>query len=134
MKKCSKCKEEKDFNCFHKNKKEKFGLHHYCKDCNSKHRKDNYNYKKNKDVSNLKKYNLTEEQIKKMFESQDGKCLICEKQYELYSVRKGLYVDHCHKTNKVRGLLCTKCNTLLGIWNDNVDILSNAIKYLLKNK
>jgi hypothetical protein len=42
----------------------------------------------------------------------------------------GFAVDHSHKTNKVRDLLCTKCNTLLGAVDDNVEILEKAIKYL----
>ena len=40
------------------------------------------------------------------------------------------FVDHCHDTKKVRGLLCAKCNTLLGMAKDDVSILQNAITYL----
>lgn len=41
-----------------------------------------------------------------------------------------LHVDHCHYTQKVRGLLCTNCNTILGKCYDNPVILTNAISYL----
>jgi hypothetical protein len=41
-----------------------------------------------------------------------------------------LAVDHCHTTGKIRGLLCSKCNPALGAFNDNIEILNSAIKYL----
>lgn len=41
-------------------------------------------------------------------------------------------VDHDHVTGTIRGLLCSKCNTLLGMAKDNIAILENAIKYLKK--
>jgi len=44
-----------------------------------------------------------------------------------------LYVDHCHSSGKVRGLLCHHCNTALGKFQDSVEVLSSAIDYLRKN-
>jgi len=41
-----------------------------------------------------------------------------------------LAVDHCHNTNKVRELLCSACNILLGKAKDNISILQSAINYL----
>ena len=46
--------------------------------------------------------------------------------------RTAWVLDHCHVTNKFRGWLCHKCNRALGNFNDNVDILKRAIKYLTK--
>lgn len=67
-----------------------------------------------------------------MFKTQNGSCKICNThQSELKSI---LYVDHCHTTNKIRGLLCQHCNTLLGYAKDNVETLSLAIQYLNKHK
>ena len=63
-----------------------------------------------------------------MFEKQNNKCAICGQEF---SDSNKAFVDHCHKTNRIRGLLCTKCNSLLGMANDNIEILQNAIKYLL---
>jgi hypothetical protein len=85
--------------------------------------------KKEKEILYQKKskYGLNEAQYRDMFELQNNKCAICG--FPFNSKRKG-FVDHCHKTNKVRGLLCTKCNSLLGMANDNIEILKNAIKYL----
>ena len=77
---------------------------------------------------NLCKYGITSEGYNKLFELQEGRCLICKKhQSELTKI---LYVDHDHTTNKIRGLLCIKCNSVIGLANDDTKILENAISYL----
>lgn len=73
------------------------------------------------------KYGITMKQKTEMFNKQEGKCSICSINME--TVYKA-HVDHNHITNKVRGLLCQKCNMGLGIFNDNKEILRNAIKYI----
>lgn len=75
------------------------------------------------------KYGLTESEYKDLFIKQNNKCAICGCNFD--DNRKG-FVDHSHATKKVRGLLCSRCNTLLGMANDNISILENAIKYLKK--
>lgn len=76
------------------------------------------------------KYGITIEEYNRLFEEQKGCCSICgTHQTEL---AKGLAVDHCHNTSKVRGLLCIHCNLLLGYAKDRLDILSSAIRYLNK--
>lgn len=74
------------------------------------------------------KYNLSAEEYYHMFEEQGNRCAICERSFDDVPA----FVDHDHKTGKVRGLLCPKCNTLLGMVNDNPDILRKAIMYLEK--
>ena len=61
-----------------------------------------------------------------LFKKQNGKCAICG------AKKDKLDIDHCHKTNKVRGLLCGSCNRALGLLKDNTDFLNSAIKYLLQ--
>jgi hypothetical protein len=68
-------------------------------------------------------------QYGEMVEEQNGICAICKSEL---SYR--LYVDHDHTTNKVRGLLCSKCNMMIGLAKDNESILDNAISYLRKYK
>lgn len=70
------------------------------------------------------KYDITQEDYERMYEEQGGHCKICGAKKSL------LYVDHCHKTGKVRGLLCSNCNTGIGQLQDNVEILRSAITYL----
>ena len=72
------------------------------------------------------KYGLTKEQYLDLFVKQKNACKICEVSFK--KVRA--YVDHNHITNEVRGLLCNKCNTMLGLALENKKILENAIKYL----
>ncbi len=75
-----------------------------------------------------RKYNLTPEQYLTMLKNQNGVCAICGKQEK----NRRLAVDHCHKTGKIRGLLCALCNTAIGKFNDDVNLLTKAIKYLKK--
>ncbi len=72
-------------------------------------------------------YNMTVETYYKMLADQNGVCKICNK---TCSTGRELCVDHCHKTGKIRGLLCGKCNTGLGSFNDDKDKMLVAIKYL----
>jgi hypothetical protein len=68
-------------------------------------------------------YGLTLEQFKAMAAAQDGRCAICQR------TRK-LTVDHCHKTGKIRGLLCGSCNRALGTFGDNADGVKRVLIYL----
>ena len=71
-------------------------------------------------------YGITSEQYKQMYEDQQGKCKICD----TAPTKRNLHVDHCHSTNKVRGFLCSGCNTALGSFKDSPDLLTKAIEYL----
>jgi len=78
-----------------------------------------------------KKYGITIIQYNEMFTSQNGECYICGTHQD--KLRRALAVDHSHHTGKVRGLLCDKCNSLLGYENDNIETLKKAIEYLETN-
>ena len=73
-------------------------------------------------------YGITLDDYDRMLEEQGGECAICGK----HPTKKRLCVDHDHQTNKVRGLLCEKCNWGIGQFNDTVVLLRNAIEYLEK--
>ena len=75
-----------------------------------------------------KKYGITPEQYYVMFEAQNGNCAICGINQSQFV--KKLYVDHSHKTGKVRGILCVNCNMLIGHAMEDPEILNKAIAYL----
>jgi hypothetical protein len=82
-------------------------------------------------------YNLTLEQYDKMVLDQNGVCAICGKPETRLSnngVVTRLCVDHNHKTGKVRKLLCHRCNSSIGQFEDDVGLLNKAIQYLLENQ
>lgn len=85
-----------------------------------------------------RKYGIDEEGYKALFNKQKGKCAICRKEEDRksrWSKRKcSLVVDHNHKTHKLRELLCHKCNSALGLFNEDVNLLHRVIKYFMKHK
>ncbi len=73
------------------------------------------------------KYGITPGQFEELALAQGYACAIC------HNVPKStLHIDHCHETGRIRGLLCTNCNTALGLLKDNADFLASAITYLTK--
>lgn len=73
-------------------------------------------------------YDISPEDYNRMFEAQEGKCLICGTHQN--DLKKKLFVDHCHHTNKVRGLLCAECNLGLGKFKDDLYLVTKAMEYL----
>lgn len=78
-----------------------------------------------------RRYGLTLEQYEAMLKEQNNVCAVCGVDKH-YGNRKRLYVDHCHKTKKIRGLLCYRCNTGLASFSDNASLLFTAYKYITK--
>lgn len=76
-------------------------------------------------------FGITSEDYQALLEKQNFSCALCKKHSLEFKQR--LAVDHCHETGKIRGLLCFKCNTALGKFNDDPEMLKEAIKYLEKN-
>lgn len=156
-KKCSVCEVSKSTDEFYKTGKNEWSIRADCKDCvksyRKQHRKDNpKNYKEieaRRKAKWAKKYpercrnsrlkytyGIDQEEYDRILKAQGGVCAICErperKILKSTGKPKRLSVDHCHKTGKVRGLLCFYCNASLGKFNDSIEILKNAIKYLEK--
>lgn len=77
-------------------------------------------------------YGMTYEDYWKMYHSQNGECKICNRKPVVGNTgsKRPLVVDHCHDTNKVRGLLCNQCNIMLGMAQNRPEVLASAIKFL----
>lgn len=147
---CTKCEKEKEESEFRSRTSSKTGYQYWCKQCENEANKARYTSKPKKEKESkeidkeeiaakakgrmlLHRYNLTQEDYYRMYEEQNRQCAICEEELELGG-RKGLYVDHCHSSGKVRGLLCPSCNSAIGKLKDDIGLFNKAIDYILKHQ
>jgi len=156
MKTCTRCGKEKQKSEFHKANREPDGLKYWCKECslsyNSAYRKrkprrihffrthelrhqkktmssyvaigrsTNYNLRARYGIT-LREYNI-------LLDKQNGVCAVCGRG----PGKRSLHVDHCHKTGRIRALLCSNCNSTLGKVRDDINILNKLIEYLGKHQ
>lgn len=88
----------------------------------------------NRTVGKMRRYKISSDSYHYMLKVQNEMCGICDKkQSELVGRIKYLGIDHDHRTGKVRGLLCDRCNRGMGFFLDNTELLQRAINYLNKN-
>lgn len=136
MKTCVKCEIEKDDGEFVNKKTGTLNMK--CRSCNDRLNAFNRKYRTQPDLvkrqrildcnrnSALKgKYGITLEQYREQLKRQCGACAICKK-----TPKHTMVVDHCHRTNDVRGLLCHTCNRVLGLLHDSSEVLREAAMYL----
>ena len=134
IKKCIKCKCNKQLKEFCKDNSRKDGLQLICKECKKKLGATHYIKNKEKIKSQVRIYDLkvdhgiTIEMFNEMFENQNGCCYICGKHQK--DLNRSLCVDHNHTTGQIRGLLCHSCNFILGFAYENIDTLKKSIEYL----
>lgn len=151
-KKCTICSKVKPliFEYFYRDKSRKSGFRNECRSCSSIRAKKWYNTEKGraarkKQYERRKKtgkhylsvlkaalkrdYNMTISEYCALLESQNQVCGICG---GVNSDGRRLFIDHDHKTGKVRGLLCHQCNIMLGHAKDNLSVLRSAVGYLEK--
>ena len=90
-------------------------------------------------LQNLKRYGLTEQDYQDLLEVQEFSCAICyteETRVRADGSDQLMAIDHCHRTEKetgkivIRGLLCANCNTALGLFKDDIEVMRRAIEYL----
>ena len=134
-------------------KKRQYALTYYrkhLKECRAKAR-EKYKEKRVQRLAYAKKYSsrpevkerrrqrdLTMEQYEQMLKAQGGGCAICGGKVNMKTrwkkCIKRLAVDHCHKTGKVRGLLCWMCNSSIGRMKDDPALLRKAADYVEKHQ
>lgn len=160
IKTCRKCGKIKHLVGFNRHPHTKDGFHGTCKDCRNKRtrelsaerkddpayiqkrrERDRIWYRNNPEKVKAKRrrlyttergrkwnrkcvYGLSEAGYAAMLSNQSGKCAICG------SSGKRLVIDHDHRTEKIRGLLCYKCNTLAGLWENVVEVSERLKSYL----
>lgn len=78
------------------------------------------------------KYGMTLERYNELLALQKGKCAICGSTSPKRKGALGFFVDHCHVTDKVRGLLCHRCNLAVGWMEDNSALVNSVCTYLEK--
>lgn len=122
---CRKCDKVKRLDDFYVDSRRKSGRQSHCKECKKEYMRSYAPPHSSKHYT-LKPYGITEEDYNEMLESQNGVCAICGGN----NGQRSLAVDHCHETDKVRGLLCTGCNTAIGSLRDSPELCRNAALYL----
>lgn len=129
MKKCTKCKVDKPLIDFHIHKKTKDGRYNTCKSCHLERTNAwrRANRERTKELQRNRVYNLEENWYETKLVEQEFRCAGCLVHQK--DLEYALCVDHCHTTEKPRGLLCRPCNLALGNCNDNEDTLRRLAKY-----
>jgi hypothetical protein len=140
---CNKC-----FSCFKHTKKSINSKTRKCISCKYRLPIENYTFngttekhRRNKCLKccNLERcFKINLRDYNNLLKKQNGKCKLCKKKEIAIDKRinkiRDLAVDHSHKTGKIRGLLCTRCNLTLGLIKDNIKLLELFKQYIKTNE
>lgn len=138
---CSSCKETLPISAFSEAKTYADGYRGQCKPCRARYtiayrertgwkpktRPQRMDGEANRKRKMHRKYGISVEEYDEMLAGQGGKCAICNRSE---TIARRLAVDHCHATRRVRGLLCYKCNTAIGLFGDDPKVVRSAAVYL----
>jgi hypothetical protein len=145
MKVCTMCDTPKDESQFRPNGRKNRTLRANCRTCDrdrhkawrSKNREHMRQYDRKRwkttdrwDDHIRRKYGLSPEDYVVMLLAQDGRCAICRTN-EPGGNSERFHVDHIHGTTTIRGLLCSRCNRMIGLGEDSPDLLEAAIGYIV---
>lgn len=134
-KKCSRCRKTKPINEFYCRDGKSGHRICYCKKCSGETRKEwrHRQFKPNRKYDLKKQHGITPEDYAVILREQKGVCAICSEPETRILRGKvcALSVDHDHETNKIRGLLCSRCNVALGMFRDRPKLLKRAYDYLI---
>jgi len=137
QKKCTHCLLLKPVGEFQR-AKTKVGIRSWCKRCMADYAHDRWleldkpQQRAHNRAQRLKQFGLTQVQYDQLFQEQNGKCAICgyPERESVGGTPKRLSVDHNHQTDKVRALLCSRCNSAIGLMDEDPIRLGSAITYL----
>lgn len=125
---CTKCKSMKHYNEFYQKwSRTKWIRESICIECRKKQSKELHIADKSKKTAYRirTRYNISIEEYNYLISK--GECAIC-------GSKEQLRLDHCHRTNKIRGVLCHYCNIGLGHFKENIELLKAAVQYLEKER
>lgn len=144
---CKRCKKTMSHTKFYRDKGHNDGLSSWCIECSRKRQRARYETNKPKILGQSKdyyikhgakvrllrqinRYGIDESHFVELVIRSQGLCDCCERQLETGGKASKLNIDHDHSTGLIRGILCTNCNTGIGMLGDDVDTLTKAIDYL----
>lgn len=131
---CSKCHNRRDLSEFTKDRRSPDG---YSPRCSSCRREDRAAANADPQAARARflrwKYGITVEQYDEMFAQQGGMCAVCGGA-ETIKGRRWLDVDHCHRTGRVRALLCSTCNRVFGMLAEDPNRIAQLLRYALSHE
>lgn len=143
VKQCKRCNAQKSRSKFFPQKGTKDGLRTICKLCTSAVAKiwRAENRERHNELIRVSKLRqrgaaITLAELEEMQQKQKNLCAICRQPETLVRInsKTSLSVDHCHATGVVRGLLCRRCNTGIANFDEGIDRLQAAIRYLRRSE
>lgn len=134
MKQCTVCGIPKPLEAFTKDKQRKDGLYSQCKECKQHNGRKAYKSNPEPFLQHQRKHNygITLEEYQALYKQQCGVCASCgHPEIRTYKGKvKNLATDHCHTTDRIRGLLCHDCNTALGLLRDDPERIVALLRYV----
>ena len=142
MKRCGHCKLAKDLAAFKKDYRTRSGYGSWCRPCDNANHRERRKLRSSQQLKHdrlrgiqynrIYHYGLLSEAYAALTEKQGGVCAICHKPETriIKGTLSTLSVDHNHKDNRIRGLLCDVCNKVLGLFADNPHLFRTAAMYL----
>jgi ribosomal protein S27AE len=135
FKTCTKCGQEKWLAEFYRRSRQETSVRPVCKACHNartvlNQKRDPDHVRKERAWRLRREYGISPERYEEMLIDQRGRCAVCGLSFVADRRETRPYVDHCHSSGAVRGLLCLACNTGLGQFEDDPGRLKAAIEYL----
>jgi len=122
---CFACKQVKESADFHVSKESRAGRTYRCKDCTASLSASADGVRSRKAAFVKLRYGISLEEYESHLLAVEGTCPCCGK-----SGRKKMVMDHCHVTGEIRGVICSACNSGIGLLGDDIEGLRKAVAYL----
>jgi hypothetical protein len=127
---CSSCRLDLPVQEFARNRTAPDGLQPWCRHCRREYSRKWRLKPQRRDSEYRKAYGISLAEYDHLYRQQSGKCAICGTQDAGSRRKLRLCVDHCHRSGRVRGLLCNRCNIAVGLFNDDPCRAEKAAAYL----